>query len=74
MYRFAGRFCSDRLARPYCYVRFDQINAERLNMWAVFFDVVDDGIKILECAHVASGGDERHVLQFLVFLVLIGNS
>lgn len=43
-------------------------------MGAVFIDVVDHGVEVLEGSNAAACGNKRHVLRCLVFLVLIGNS
>lgn len=43
-------------------------------MGAVFHDVVDHGIKVFKRPDVTAGGDKRHVLQFLIFLVLVWSS
>ena len=42
-------------------------------MGAVFFDVVDHGVEVLERSNATSCGNESHVFRCLVFLVLIWN-
>ena len=42
-------------------------------MGAVFIDVVDHGVEVLERSNTASGGDQCHALGSLAILILVGN-